>query len=183
MKKLLLIVFILSSQSIMAQQDSAYKALLNMTREVPLTDSLLLNAIEINIEPLDTFTIKKWFTHALSISNNNRLKNRNYYLAGKITYNSNFDLLVIVEEKKKADVTGTQVVYLVSAKKNGNYISSLEVAVSGVKNKGTYYTTSKLYKDNKLQLDKKFNINDSSYADVNTYKINKSGRFLLAPSY
>ncbi len=183
MKKLLVIFFIISSFTLHAQLDSEYKELLKEIAEVPFTDSLLLKAVEMQAEPLDTFTIKKWFTQALSVANNNRLKNREYYLTGKITSNSNFDLLVVVEQKKKADVTGTQVVYLVSTKKNGGYISSLEVAVAGIKNKSTYNTSSLLYSDNKIKLDTKFNLNDTLYADVNVYKINKNGRFLLAPKY
>jgi hypothetical protein len=117
MKKLIIILSFLSCQGVNAQQDSAYADFLKTINEVPLTDSLLLKAVEIQTEPLDTFIIKKWFTQALSIANNNRLKNREYYLTGKITTNNNFDLLVVVEQKKKADVTGTQVVYLVSIKK------------------------------------------------------------------
>lgn len=183
MKKLIVIISFLSCHAVNAQLDSAYTELLKTINEVPLTDSLLLNAVEVETTPLDTFTIKKWFTQALSVANNNRLQNREYYLTGKITTNNNFDLLVVVEQKKKADVTGTQVVYLVSTKKNGGYISSLEVAVAGIKNKSTYNTSSLLYKDNKIKLDTKFNLNDSLHADMSVYKINKNGRFLLAPSY
>lgn len=180
---MIIIFFIFSSHFLNAQEYSSYKELLNATAEVPLTDSLLLNAVEIKTNPLDTFTIKKWFSIALSTNNTNRLKNRDYYLTGKITQNSSFDLLVIVEEKKRTDMTGMQVVYLVSIKKDGSYISSLEVAVTGLKNNSNYNTSSKLYANNQLKLNTKFNINDSSYADVTTYKINQSGRFLLAPKY
>ncbi|MBP7109018.1 MAG: hypothetical protein KBA90_10710, partial [Chitinophagaceae bacterium] len=128
MKKLILILLLANCHLLNAQIDSSYQLLLKNISEVQMTDSLLLNAIELQAEPLDTFSIKKWFALALSTNNTNRLKNRNYYLTGKITYNNNFDLLVVVEQKKKADVTGMQVVYLVSTKKNGSYISSLEVA-------------------------------------------------------
>ena len=183
MKKLILILLLANCHLLNAQIDSSYQLLLKNISEVQMTDSLLLNAIELQAEPLDTFSIKKWFALALSTNNTNRLKNRNYYLTGKITYNNNFDLLVVVEQKKKADVTGMQVVYLVSTKKNGSYISSLEVAVAGTKNNSNFNTTSLLYKDNKLKLDRKFVANDSSYADVNVYKITKTGRFLLAPTY
>jgi hypothetical protein len=183
MKNLIILISLLSCQFLYAQQDTTYKALLENINEVSITDSLLLKAVEMQTEPLDTFSIKRWFTQALDVANNNRLKNRDYYLTGKITSNTNFDLLVVVEQKKKADVTGTQVVYLVSIKKDGGYISSLEVAVAGIKNKSTYNTSSLLYKDNKIRLDTKFNLNDTLYADVNVYKINTNGRFLLAPKY
>ncbi|MEO5947824.1 MAG: hypothetical protein ABIP79_13480 [Chitinophagaceae bacterium] len=183
MKKLILILSFSHCLLLNAQTDSSYQLLLKNISEVQLTDSLLLNAIELQSEPLDTFIIKKWFALALSTNNTNRLKNRNYYLTGKITHNNNFDLLVVVEEKMKADVTGMQIVYLVSTKKNGDYISSLEVAVAGIKNNSNYNTSSLLYKDNKLKLDTKFVANDSSYAEVNVYKITKTGRFLLAPKY
>lgn len=183
MKNLIIILLFPHCLFLNAQTDSSYQFLLKDISEVKLTDSLLLNAIELQSNPLDTFTIKKWFTHALSINNNNRLKNREYFLTGKITYNNSFNLLVVVEQKMKADVTGIQVVYLVSTKKDGTYISSLEVAVAGIKNNSNYNTSSLLYKDNKLKLDTKFVANDSSYADVNVYKITKTGRFLLAPNY
>lgn len=183
MKKLIILLSFLSFHQLQAQKDTAYQALLRSAEEVPVTDSLLLSAVEINTSPLDSITIKKWFSHALSVANTNRLKNRDYFLTGKITTNTNFDLLVVVEQKRKTDATGTQVVYLVSMKKDGGYISSLEVAVSGIKSKSTYYTSSRLYKDNRLYLDTKFNLNDSLYADYSVYNINQNGRFLLAPKH
>ena len=183
MKKLILLISFLSFHQLHAQNDMTYQALLSSVKEVPLTDSLLLHAVEIQANPLDTFTIKKWFSHALSVNNTNRLKNRDYFLMGKITSNINFDLLVLAEQKRKTDATGIQVVYLVSTKKDGGYISSLEVAVSGLKRRSTYYTSSRLYKDNKIFLDTRFNLNDSLYADYSVYNINQNGRFLLAPKY
>ena len=61
MKKLVLILLLSHCHLLNAQTDSSYQLLLKNISEVKLTDSLLLNAIELQAEPLDTFSIKKWF--------------------------------------------------------------------------------------------------------------------------
>ena len=72
-----------------------------------------------------------------------------------------------------------QVVYLVTTKKDGSYISSLEVAVSGVRKKSSYYTSSWLYKDYRIVKDSKMVVNQKSYDDLASYKISGAGRFIL----
>ena len=133
---------------------------------------------------LDSSTIKNWFPQLLPSSANNRLRNRSYYLAGKITSSSNFDLLIVLEEKKKADSTISQVVYLITNKKDGAYIASLEIPITGAsKRKSSFSTSSWLYKDYKIVQDSKITVNQRSYADLKKYRINGSGRFILSPNY
>ena len=125
----------------------------------------------------------------LGLAKNNRLKNRAYYLAGKITGHENFDLLVLVEEKKssgsrgKADSNSVQVVHLVSTRKDGHYIASLEAAVTGLKKNSTYNTSSWLYKDYKIVLDSKISVNDKIFDEMTSYRINRGGRFILSGRY
>jgi len=166
-----------------AQTDSDYTSLLNSTQEVNIADSVCLNADPIKPIKLDSTTVKKWFASVLPGVTTNRLKNRSYYLAGKITSNTDFDLLVLMEEKRKSDSSNVQVVYLVSTRKDGKYIASLEVAVAGVRKKSNYNTSSWLYNDYKIVLNSKFVLNEKPYDDITYYKINKGGRFILSPNY
>ncbi|HQU56182.1 MAG TPA: hypothetical protein PLG88_02070, partial [Chitinophagaceae bacterium] len=76
MKKWLFIFLLFSGLGVAAQQDAAYEKFLSTTNEIAFKDSLLIDSIYIAIEPMDTFTVKKWFSNALSILNNNRLKKR-----------------------------------------------------------------------------------------------------------
>ncbi len=182
MKSLIFIISFLTSQNLFAQEDSSYLNLLNTTNEITLTDSLLINTYEIETEKLDTNAMKKWFFPLLSGGDNNRLKKREYFLIGKITTNNIFDLLLVAEEKNKKDSTSKQIIHLVSTKKDGTYISSMEVAISGLKNDLYHSTFSWLYND-KISLNTNYTLNDSVITDMNIYKINRTGRFLLAPKY
>ena len=185
MKKLISICFLLFSCCAMAQNDTSYAAMLNSTQDIQLTDSLEIDARAWKLRRLDTVDVKKWFSPILGSANNNRLKNRGYYIAGKITTHGNFDVVILLEEKKKNDTTNTavQVIYLITLKKDGKYIASLEVSVTGTKKKTSYKTSSWLYKDLKIIKDSKITINDKSFDDLAFYKISGGGRFILYPNY
>jgi len=185
MNRMLSLCFLLFSLSAMAQEDSlSYSIMISRAEEVQLTDSVEINAIEWKLRRLDSVDVKKWFSAILGTTNNNRLKNRGYYLGGKITTHQNFDLLVLLEEKKRKDTSNAaaQVIYLISMRKYGRYISSLEVAITGLKKRSVYNTTSWLYKDLKVIKDSKFTVSDKPFYDLATYKINGGGRFILYPN-
>lgn len=158
-----------------------YFDLLRAAEEVELMDSLHINVTPDIKYKLDSLDVKRWFSPLLGSSTNNRLKNRNYYLTGKITTHPNFDLLVLMEEKKKNDSISGQSVYLITTKKDGTYIASLQAAIAGTRKKSSYNTSSWLFKDYKLVLDSKMVINDKEYDDYTNYKINGTGRFILYP--
>ena len=183
MKKLFFICFLFPCFNTGAQNLQTYTDLLKFTDEVYVSDSLHINAAPRQKNLLDSLSVKKWFSPVLGTTKNNRLKNRNYYMAGKITTNTNFDLLVLLEEKKRSDSTSMQVAYLITTKKDGTYIASIEAAVAGIRRKSSYNTTSWLYKDYKITLDSKIKINQTSYDEMTSYKINGGGRFILYPKY
>ena len=95
MKNLFFIFFIFPSLSPGAQNLQTYTDLLKFTEEVYVSDSLHINAAPRQRNLLDSMSVKKWFSPVLGTTRNNRIKNRNYYMAGKITINANFDLLVL----------------------------------------------------------------------------------------
>ena len=183
MKKLFFICFLFPCLSPAAQNLQTYTDLLKFTDEVYVSDSLHINAAPRQKNLLDSLSVKKWFSSVLGTARNNRLKNRNYYMVGKITTNTNFDLLVLLEEKKRSDSTSMQVAYLITTKKDGTYIASIEAAVAGIRRKSSYNTTSWLYKDYKITLDSKIKVNQTSFDDITSYKINGGGRFILYPKY
>jgi len=163
-----------------AQDEVAYNKILQETSDVSLNDSFLIDPGTFTLQLLDTFSMKKWFARILPDHANNRLKNRKYYMAGKITSNKNFDLLFLVEEKETDDSSLSQVVYLVSTKKDGSFVASLPVAATGNHKNSLYTTSSWLWKDNSLLLNQEMSVNDKPYANIRRYKINTGGRFLLS---
>lgn len=183
MKKLIFLIFIFSGLASAAQDKSGYDSLLTLAEEVELSDSMHIDSEPKQKNLLDSGSVKKWFSPLLGSGTNNRLKNRAYYLAGKITSNEIFNLLVLMEKKKKTDSAGVQVVYLVTTKKDGTYIASIQAAVGGIKKSSAYKTSSWLYKDFRVVLDSKITVHDKSYDDLSNYKINKGGRFILYPKY
>lgn len=166
-----------------AQEARDYTRLLEQTHELRITDSLLFQPEPASMTPLDSQTIKQWFPQVLPANAANKFKNRSFALAGKMTGNPQFDLLILCEEKRKSDSSGTQVVYLVSVKKTGEYIASIKAAVGGSKKKTAYNISSWLYRDLKIVQDSRIQIDDRSYNDMVYYKINNGGRFVSYPRF
>ena len=183
MKRLIFFCFFFSGLFAKSQDSTAYTNLLHSVSELRLTDSLQINAGQTEEKLLDSNSVKKWFSRLLPSGSNNRLKNRSYCITGKITSHPNFDLLLVQEQKKKDDTASIQVVYLVSTKKDGTYISSLEVAVTGNRKRSFYNISSWLYKDYMIVQDNQIIVNEKSYGDMSYYKISGGGRFILSSNY
>ncbi|MBL7746384.1 MAG: hypothetical protein JNM19_03055 [Chitinophagaceae bacterium] len=183
MKKIITLFLFVYSFRLQAQEALSYSQILENNTEISFQDSLLITNLGSDRKTIDTFTVKKWFLPALSGSQDVKLKNRNFFLAGKITTNDHFDLHVLVEDKKKEDSTVLQIVHLVTTRKDGSYISAFKAAVTGTKKKSNYYTSSWLYKGFSIVQDSKIVTSTASLADVTQYKINKSGRFIMYSNY
>lgn len=177
----LLIPLLAIGLSVKSQVPLTYEQLLASTPEISFTDSLLIDAQIKEIPALDSATVKKWFNAVLPAGSNNRLKNRSYATVGKITSQPNFDLFVLLEEKKRPDSSRVQVVYFITTKKEGQFIAKLEAAVNGERKQSGYNITSLLCKDYKIVQDSRITVNDKSYTDMTYYKINGGGRFILYP--
>jgi hypothetical protein len=183
MKKLLLILLFTGFSRLFAQPPLNYNELLLLAPEINIADSMHFDAGETEITALDSATVKKWFSGVLPTEPNNRLKNRKYALAGKITSAPTYDLLVLLEEKRKTDSTTSRVMYFITTKKDGKFIASLEAAISGSKKKSDYHISSFLHCDYKITQHSSFRAKDTLYADLTYYKINSGGRFILYPKY
>lgn len=181
MKRLILFSLLVSGLVGSAQEPVSYAEMLSGTREISLADSLNFDTNPEEVTALDSSTVKKWFPQLLPANANNKFKNRKFSLAGKITTQQNFDLLVLLEEKRRSDSTGTQVVYLISSKKTGEYIASLKAAVSGSKKRTGYHIASCLYKDYRIIQDSKMTVDNKAINDLVFYKINAGGRFVSYP--
>lgn len=164
-----------------AQNAISYEELLQLTPETDLADSLLFDGSNKEVTALDSATVKQWFQAVIPAGSKNRLKNRSYALLGKITTQPNYNLLILLEEKKRSDTSNVQVIYFITTKKDGQYIAKLEVAVKGEKKESGYNITSLLYKDYKIVQDSKITLHDKSITDITCYKINGGGRFILYP--
>ncbi len=183
MKHLIFLCLLGSSISLIAQQPLSYPQLLESTREIDLSDSLRFDTSPEEVTAIDSSSVIKWFGQVLPTNAANKFKNRVFSLVGKITKNNNFDLLVLLEEKSRKDSTSTQVVYIISCKKSGDYIASLKAAVGGTKRRTAYNISSCLYKDYKIIQDSRITINEKPYNDMAWYKINSGGRFVSQPKF
>ncbi len=183
MKHLILLCLLGSGISVIAQQPLSYPQLLESTKEIDLADSLRFDTSPEEVTAIDSITVEKWFGNVLPSGPANKFKNRTFSLVGKITSQSKFDLLVLLEEKNRKDSTGTQVVYLISVKKTGDFIASLKAAVGGTKRRTAYNISSCLYKDYKIIQDSRITINEKPYYDMAWYKINAGGRFVSQPKF
>jgi len=174
------VVLAFCTSNVRGQEALSYEQMLSGTREIIISDSLNFESTEDATVSLDTITVKKWFTQLLS-TGSNKFKNKTYSLIGKITSGDKFDLLVLQEDKKRTDSSEIQVTYLITTKKNGDYIASLKAAVKGTKKKsGNYYNVSScLYSDLKLVQDSKITTNNQSYNDMVSYRITNGGRFII----
>jgi hypothetical protein len=178
-KKIISLCFLVFCLRLAAQEPLTYTQLLEKTPEISLSDSLFVTTLNREMKSVDTLTAKKWFSPILFASQTVKLKNRDFFMAGKITSNENFDLHVFVENKKRADSSSIQIVHLVTTRKDGVYISSFKAAVTGTKKKSSYNTSCWLYKGMNLVQDSKITTSTSSMADVTQYKINNTGRFIM----
>jgi hypothetical protein len=176
MKTLLLFLLLLSSKS-WAQTDSSFARLLASVNDIEIKDSLPLTTENWTLQRIDSNDVKKWFRAIIGTGINNRLKNRSYFLAGKISSHPSFDILFILEEKKKSD--SVQVMHLITTKNSGQYISSLEVAVNGNKRQSVYNTSSTLFPDFTLRKNELMTIGDKSLLNIENYRITDNGRFML----
>jgi hypothetical protein len=176
----LLILLTLALYNCKAQDSTAYVRMLSNVKELVYTDSLHFSLLDTDTIALDTSAVKKYFS-AILPNGTGKFKNRTYALLGKITGTRSFDLVVLLEDKRRADSSGISVVYLVSLKRSGEYISNLKVAVNGTKKKSGsgYDISSILYKGNKIIQDSKIRTHDQLYDDVTYYRIISGGRFVL----
>jgi hypothetical protein len=162
-----------------AQEDSSYTKMLAAAPEISINDSLEITTDGWHLKRLDSLDVKKWFAPLLGTTTNNRLKNRSYFLAGKITINPDYDILLMLEEKKK-DTTGVEVIHLITTKKGGQYISSKEIAVSGMRKKTNYNTSSWMYPGMRFRKTSNYTINGEPKYETENYNINPHGRFILS---
>lgn len=180
---MVVIVFLLATSRPAAQEGPSYTDLLQTAEELALTDSVLIDASQTPRNLLDSMMVKTWLSNLLPSTPNNRLKRRNYYLTAKVTSHQKFDLLLVQEEKKEKDSTDAEVLYLVSLKKDGTFIASMEASITGAKRNSVYNTRSWLYPGYQVHLLSHMTVNKKSYEDQLRYKINNGGRFILEPKY
>jgi len=164
-----------------AQEALSYEDMLSGTKEIRITDSLNFSAAPDETISLDSVTVTKWFPQLLS-TGANKFKNKTYSLLGKITTEDKFDMLLLLEDKKRTDSSEIQVTYLITTKKNGDYIASIKAAVTGTKKKSGYFynISSCLYSDLKIVQDSRIMTNNNlSYNDMVSYRISNGGRFII----
>jgi hypothetical protein len=178
MKALLILGFMILRNISFSQAPMSYSDLLAVSPEIPFSDSLRFDSTSNDATLLDSSTLTTWFLPVLS-NGAAKLKNKTYALSGKITGNENFDLFVLREEKRKNDSITTVVSFLISMKKNGEYIASIQTAVAGTKKKSSYNINACLYKDNRLIVDSKIGSGKELLEDRVYYKISNSGRFII----
>jgi hypothetical protein len=174
---LIIISFFIITLPAFSQQDSSYQEMISKVSELQVGDSLTISTANWQLYQLDSNNVKKWFSPLLGTGNNNRLKNRNYFITGRISGNTGFDLLLILEEKLKSD-SGSRVLHFITTKKEGNYIAHFEAAVNGKKRNSSYDTRSLLFPDHHIRKTELITVNGKTITTVENFRINNAGRFI-----
>lgn len=163
-----------------AQETPSYAQLLSTSPEITLSDSLPVASLTFGMKEIDSASLLYYFSPVLATGSQMvKLKNRNFYTGGKITTPDHFNVHVLVEEKKKEDSTVLRIIYLITTKKDGTYISSFKAAVAGTKKKSAYNTSSWIFKDLNILQDSHITTTNASMNDVARYRITNSGRFIM----
>ena len=129
MKNWATILLLFSSTFLFAQNEISYGDVLKKTREINITDSVLLDVGSMEHNILDTITLKTFFPSLYPPLVTKKSRPVEYYISGKITTHPYFDVLFVTTKKETDDNHLFQSVYLMTTRKDGSNISTLAVAI------------------------------------------------------
>ncbi|MFM2138174.1 MAG: hypothetical protein RJA57_481 [Bacteroidota bacterium] len=181
MKRLALLLLLALPLAPNAQAQLQYEQVLAGTHELDLTDGIVFEAAPGQLVPIDSLTVRKWFARLLPDKNPNPFKTRQFFLAGRVTTREHFDLVLVEEEKRKNDTNHSHTTYLVSLRKNGEFISFVKVAAGGNQKKTEVHITARMYPDLSLELDSRITVQNTAIAEQSYLRVSASGRFVITP--
>jgi len=177
------IFILLFFASIDARSQKSYTEILNMTKEIKVIDRLYLDISNLDKTELDEATAHKFFKNFFGTSS--LPKDFKYYISGKITRSPDFDILFLYTEKKTTDTLKNFNLLLLTTRKDGTQISTLDVASDHYyfrNNKPLFNKTrSYLYSDFKVKQENEISAMNKKYEAE--YRINNYGVFVFYPNY
>ena len=162
----------------MAQNASDYNNLLKKTREIVITDSILVEVNSVEHIVLDTTTLKNYFQMFYPPMTTRRSFAMEYFISGKITTHPNYNLLLVSTRKEEeTEDVYSESVYLLTTKKDGSNISAIAIASKREKN-AIVNTSSWLHKDNRVFVTTRINSKGKIFGGLSEYRINDAGMFV-----
>ncbi len=177
MRHLFYILFLLSGVFTYAQKATHYKELLSLVDEIKLTDSLYFKQYPETFIELDSNMIKAAFSPLYHLTDKKNGGKIFWSLAGKISTNCNFDLLLLIEKNQNKDTIFFNTLHLISMSKEGEYIASFGLIINRNTKLSSYNTSSALYKNLTIVQKTKITANERRFACTNEYRITEDGFF------
>lgn len=110
-----------------AQNGLTYNQVLNLTKEIKVIDRLYLDISNLEKTELDPSTAHQLFKRAFG-TNNGSSNDAKYFICGKITRHPDFNLFFLYSEKSTTDSIRNFNLILLTTRKDGTYVSTLEAA-------------------------------------------------------
>ena len=176
----LLLVF----ASLNAASQKTHAEILNMTKEIKVIDRLYLDITNLERTELDEATALKLFKRVYG-NTGSLPKDTKYYVAGKITKHTDFDLLFLYAEENKTDSTANFNLSLLTTRKDGSYVSVIDGASNNYFVRNNKLQCNKvrsyLYSDFRIKQENEISMIGRKLAME--YKINDYGVFVFYPNY
>jgi hypothetical protein len=178
MKHLILSFLLAGSVAVHAQNNTNYNQLVNAIPEIELADSLFFDSCPAGAVVLDSLQVRTLFRQLYHTTGKSWGTTISWWLAGKITRYSNYDLLLLVEKNEGKDGICFNTVHLVSISKEGEYIAALGLYINRNNNTTRYTASSFLFKDLSIIQNTRIYASSKNFGGRNEYKINEEGRFV-----
>ena len=170
--------------SIDAISQKSHAEVLNMTKEIKVIDRLYLDITNLERTELDEVTALKLFKRVYG-NTGSLPKDTKYYVAGKITKHTDFDLLFLYAEENKNDSAANFNLSLLTTRKDGSYVSMIDGASDNyfVRNNKPQFNKVRSYLYNDFRIKQENELSFIGRKLEMEYRINDYGMIVSYPNY
>jgi hypothetical protein len=177
-------VILMLCVTINATSQKNHTQVLNMTKEIKIIDRVYLDIPNLDKTELDNITAHRFFKNLYG-TNNPLPVDTKYYISGKITKHPDFDLLLLYSEKHPSDSLNDFNLLLLTTRKDGSYISSLDAAsdIHFMRNNKMQSNRIRSYLYSDMRIKQENEISAMNRKFQMEYRINEYGVFVSYPKY
>jgi len=176
------ILILLSVAALNATSQKSYSEVLGMTKEIKVIDRLYLDIPNLDKTEIDAATAYKFFGKAY-VSNGDLPHDTKYYISGKITKHTDFDLLFLYAEKSIFDTLKNFELLLLTTRKDGTYISMIDGASDNyyMRDNKMQHRKTRSYLYNSFTIKQENEISAMNKKYEAEYRINEYGMIVFYP--
>lgn len=156
----------------------SYAELICTANEIVWNDSLHFKNYPTDMIVLDTNLAKQVFAPLYHTADNRKGCKVRWGVAGKISKQPLFDLLLLVEKNDTDNSTWHHVLHLVSMDKHGHYIASFGLYINHQSRYNSYFTSACLYPDLSIIQFTKVKAGQQEFAGSNKFSLQSDGKFV-----